>query len=154
MAENLKLTLPISIQEVIKIWARQAGNFEKTVPPEIQEIKYMNALMELLGMLAKHHEEMNDSDFIRCFRFFRDSGFAKRLNADTTLAKRASKLESLEPDMVKEPEPPKPCILSLQGGVTGISSPKKEPEPSKPSQGETSGISNSKTDSTSEATNS
>jgi hypothetical protein len=106
MADNIKLTLPISIQDVLKLWARQAGSFDKTVPPEIQEKKYVDALMELFHMFAKHHEEMDDSNFIRSFRFFRDTGFAKRLHADTSLAKRASKLETLEPDMIiKEPEP-------------------------------------------------
>lgn len=134
MAESLKLTLPISIQEVLKIWARQAGNFEKTVPPEVQEIKYMNAMMELFGMLAKHHEEMNDSDFIRCFRFFRDAGFSKRLSADTSLAKRSSKLETLEPDMIKEPEPLKPQAII---GATGV-------------HGSPTGIQAHRTDSTSE----
>lgn len=102
--EILKLTLPVSIQDVIKLWARQAGSFDKAVPPETQEIKYVNALMEVFSMLAKHHEELDDSNFIRAFRFFRDTGFAKRLHGDTTMAKRASKLEGIEPE-TKETTP-------------------------------------------------
>jgi len=107
MAEIL-LQLPISIQDVLKMWARQAGNFDKVVPLETQEKKYMDALMELLGMLAKHHDELDDSNFARAFRFFRDAGLTKRLHGDTDISKRYSKLEGLEPDMiVKEPEMPK-----------------------------------------------
>jgi hypothetical protein len=103
MSDILKLQLPISIQDVLKIWARQAGSFEKTISPETQEIKYMSALLELLGMLAKHHEEMNDSNFIRSFRFFKDAGLTKRLSADTTIFKRAAKLEGIEPDTIPAP---------------------------------------------------
>ena len=107
MAEIL-LQLPISIQDVLKMWARQAGNFDKVVPLETQEKKYMDALMELLGTLAKHHDELDDSNFARAFRFFRDAGLTKRLHGDTDISKRYSKLEGLEPDMiVKEPEMPK-----------------------------------------------
>jgi len=106
--ETLKLTLPIAIQDIIKLWARQAGSFDKTVPPETQEIKYMNAMMEMFGMLAKHHDELDDSNFIRAFRFFRDTGFAKRLHGDTSMAKRASKLEGIEPDMLPPPKEPEP----------------------------------------------
>ena len=98
MPENLKLQLPISLQDILKIWGRQVGYFDKDVPPETQEIKYMNALMELFSLLAKYHEEIADHDFIRIFRFFKDAGFAKRLHPDTAIAKRAGKLENLEPD--------------------------------------------------------
>jgi hypothetical protein len=98
MSDILKLQLPISVQDILKIWARQAGFFDKAVPPEAQEIKYMGAMMELLGMLAKHHDEMDDSNFIRAFRFFKDAGLTKRLNSDTPIFKRAAKLEGIEPD--------------------------------------------------------
>jgi hypothetical protein len=109
MSEILKLNLPISIQDFLKIWARQAGNFEKTVLPEIQEKKYMDALMELFSMFAKHHVDMDDSNFARTFRFFRDAGFTKRLHNEAEISKRYSKLEGMEPDMItKESEVPKP----------------------------------------------
>lgn len=100
MPDILKLQLPISMQDVIRIWARQAGYFDKSVPLETQEKKYMNALMELFSMFAKHHGELDDSNFIRIFRFFKDSGFTKRLHPDTDIAKRSAKLEVSEPDMI------------------------------------------------------
>jgi hypothetical protein len=113
MSEILKLQLPISVQDILKIWARQAGFFEKGIPPEAQEIKYINAMMELLGMLAKHHEEMDDSNFIRAFRFFRDAGLTKRLHTDTDIFKRAAKLEGIEPDTTTPvPDPVKDILNS------------------------------------------
>jgi hypothetical protein len=113
MADILKLQLPISIQDIMKIWARQAGYFDKTVPLEIQEKKYLDSLMALLGMLAKHHNEMDDSNFSRAFRFFRDVGLTKRLHGDTDISKRYAKLEGIEPDM-KEPEPSKSADTSIE----------------------------------------
>jgi hypothetical protein len=110
MAEIIKLQLPISIQDILKTWARQTGNFERTVPPETQEKKYMDGIMELLQMFAKHHDEMDDSNFARVFRFFRDAGLTKRLHGDTDISKRYVKLEGLEPDMIVKPPDPVPVV--------------------------------------------
>jgi len=59
-------------------------------------------------MLAKHHTEMDDATFARAFRFFRDTGFTKRLHGDTEISKRYAKLEGVEPDMVISEVPKTP----------------------------------------------
>jgi hypothetical protein len=123
MADILKLQLPISIQDVLKIWARQAGTFEKNIPAETQEKKYMDGIMELLQMFAKHHDEMDDSNFARAFRFFRDAGFTKRLHGDTEVSKRYAKLDGIEPDMIPKPEP-----VVVKSDSTSVKAPDPMPD--------------------------
>jgi hypothetical protein len=125
MAEIIKLQLPISIQDVLKIWARQAGNFEKAIPAETQEKKYMDGIMELLQMFAKHHDEMDDSNFARAFRFFRDAGLTKRLHGDTDISKRYAKLEGLEPDMIIKPDP---TLIAVKSDSTSVKIPEQNTE--------------------------
>jgi hypothetical protein len=99
--KTLVLQIPILLQDILKTWARQAGYFDKAIVPEIQEKKYLDALMELFCMMAKHHEEMDEATFARVFRFFKDTGFTKRLNDEAAISKRYIKLDRTEPDMIK-----------------------------------------------------
>lgn len=94
----ISLQITLDLNNVLKEWSRQAGCFTKEVPAEKREIVYMNALMELFSMFAKHHEELNNGDFIRAFRFFKDGGFTKRLSNETHVFNRFLKLENLEPE--------------------------------------------------------
>jgi hypothetical protein len=113
VAKNLELVLPISLQDVLKAWARKAGFFDKSVPIDIQEKKYLDAIMGLFCMLAKHHEEMDDATFARAFRFFKDTGLTKRLSDEASISKRYAKLDHIEPDMIKS-ESDKQCLCSTR----------------------------------------
>ena len=99
--KSFELILPISLQDVLRAWARKAGFFDKSVPLDIQEKKYIDALMGLFCMYAKHHEELDDATFARVFRFFKDAGLTKRLNDEAAISKRYTKLDRIEPDMIK-----------------------------------------------------
>lgn len=94
----ISLQITLNLNEVLKEWSRQAGYFTKETPAEKREIIYMNALMELFSMFAKHHEELSDGDFIRSYRFFKDAGFTKRLSKETHIFNRFLKLEYQEPE--------------------------------------------------------
>jgi len=91
------LQVPTTLQEVIKTWSRQVGaNREGTTPVETREKKYNDALMSLLSLFANHHDEIKDGDFVRAYRFFRDSGLTKRLSNEAPISIRYSKLERIE----------------------------------------------------------
>jgi len=107
--KTLILQIPIPLQDILKTWARQAGFFDKSVVPEVQEKKYLDALMELFCMFAKYHESLDESTFARVFRFFKDAGFTKRLNEEAAISKRYAKLDHIEPDMIKS-ESDKTCL--------------------------------------------
>jgi len=103
MPDHISLQLMVTLQEVFKIWARQAGMFDSSIPLETREKKYMDALMTLFTMFANHHLEMDDSTFARVFRFFRDAGLTKRLNDQAPIYSRYQKIGNIEPDMTKKP---------------------------------------------------
>ena len=97
MSSLITLQIPVNLNEIIKEWSRQAGCFTKDIPVETREIKYMNALMELFSLFARHHEELNNGNFVRAYRFFKDAGFTKRLSVEADIANRYAKLEHQEP---------------------------------------------------------
>ena len=97
MASLIILKIPVNLNEILKEWSRQAGCFSKEIPVETREIKYMNALMELFSLFARHHEELTNGDFVRIYRFFKDAGFTKRLSKEANISNRYAKLEHQEP---------------------------------------------------------
>ena len=100
---NLQLTT--TLEEIIRVWIRQASEtVDKNTIPEVKENKFMNALMELFSLFARHHEDIQDFDFIRIFQFFKDAGFARRLNSDTHIVQRIAKIEKQEQDKANEVE--------------------------------------------------
>ena len=113
----LDLQIPITLNDILKKWSHQAGCFEKSVTIEVREKKYMEALLALFSLFAKHHEEMSDGDFVRAFRFFKDSGIAKRLSSEAPIAGRYAKLELIEPGM-EEPKPVEPHKESTEYSPT------------------------------------
>ena len=97
MSSLITLSIPVNLNEILKEWSKQAGCFSKDTLTETRQIKYMNALMELFSMFARHHEDLDDGDFIRIFRFFKDAGFTKRLSREANITNRCAKLEHKEP---------------------------------------------------------
>jgi len=97
MSSLITLQIPVNLSEIIKEWSRQAGCFTKSTPTEKREIVYKNALMQLFSMFARHHSELNDGDFVRNYRFFKDAGFTKRLSREADIFNRYAKLEHKEP---------------------------------------------------------
>jgi hypothetical protein len=102
----MELQIPVTLNDILKKWSHQAGCFEETVPRETRERAYLDALMALFSMFARHHAELEDGDFVRAFRFFKDAGYTKRLSTETSVAERYGKLERTEPGFEKKPEPP------------------------------------------------
>lgn len=104
----VELQVPVTLNDVLKKWSHQTGCFDKSVSTEIRERLYTNALMSLFCLFAKYHTELNDGDFVRCFRFFKDSGLTKRLSDEAHVSERYLKLEHQEPG-IPEIEKPKPA---------------------------------------------
>ena len=101
----MELQIPVTLNDILKKWSHQAGCFDEGVPKETREKSYLNALMGVFSMFARHHTELEDGDFVRAFRFFKDAGFTKRLSLETHIAERYGKLERTEPGFEKKPEP-------------------------------------------------
>jgi hypothetical protein len=101
----LELQIPVTLNDVLKKWSHQAGCFDVAVPKETREKAYLDSLMAVFSMFARHHTELEDGDFVRAFRFFKDAGFTKRLSLETHIAERYGKLERTEPGFEKKPEP-------------------------------------------------
>jgi hypothetical protein len=104
----------VTLNDVLKKWSHQAGCFDGTIPKEIREKSYLDSLMAVFSMVARHHTELEDGEFVRAFRFFKDAGFTKRLSLETSIAERYGKLERTEPGFEKKCEPkPEPVPESV-----------------------------------------
>ena len=95
----------MTLQDILKKWSHQAGCFTDEVLKETREKIYLESLMAVFSMFARHHTELGDGEFVRAFRFFKDAGFTKRLSLETSVAERYGKLERTEPGFEKKPEP-------------------------------------------------
>lgn len=93
----MELSIPMTLADILKKWSHQAGCFPETLPKEIREKAYMDSLLAVFSLLARHHMELPDGEFVRAFRFFKDAGFTKRLSVETSIAERYGKLERVEP---------------------------------------------------------
>lgn len=93
----VELSIPMTLADILKKWSHQAGCFPENLPKEIREKAYMDSLLAVFSLLARHHSELQDGEFVRAFRFFKDAGFTKRLSVETTIAERYGKLERAEP---------------------------------------------------------
>jgi len=104
----VELSIPVTLQDILRKWSHQAGCFTGEVLKETREKIYLEALMAVFSMFARHHTELNDGEFVRSFRFFKDAGLTKRLSLESSIAERYGKLERIEPGFEKkcEPEPP------------------------------------------------
>jgi hypothetical protein len=91
----------VTLQDIFKKWSHQAGYFDDSVPKETREKIYLDALMAIFSMFARHHTELNDGEFVRAFRFFKDAGFTKRLSLEASISERYGKLERTEPGFEK-----------------------------------------------------
>jgi len=88
----VELQIPVTLKDVLKKWSHQAGNFEDNVPTESREKLYINALMALFVQFSLSHDNYNDENFVRIFRFFKDAGFLKRVSEQSSIYERYKKL--------------------------------------------------------------
>ena len=106
----VELSIPMTLADILKKWSHQAGCFPENLPKEIREKAYMDSLLAVFSLLARHHSELSDGEFVRAFRFFKDAGFTKRLSVETSIAERYGKLEQVEPGFEPKLEEKKPVV--------------------------------------------
>jgi len=88
-SSKFSFEIPTSLGDILIQWSRKAS---PTLSEDVNEKKYSEAFMALFGLYAKYHEELSDEDFARIFKFFRESGIAKRLGPEAPIAVRYAKV--------------------------------------------------------------